>query len=389
MKNNNWVKISILSISFLLMIRLTISSALADIGKAFPAVDQGQLMFMVALASMVAIPFGFFASFLSKWIKTKTLLYIALVLYLIGGIGPMFCTSFTAILILRGFLGAGIGFFLPFTAGLIAHFFEGAERNAMFGLQSTAVAVGNIITSILAGVLATISWQFAFLIYGFAFISLLLVIFKLPEPERTKKAEVQEKSLTGKMLYVCVSIFLYAIIYFSFFGYLSFVIDSNKLGNSATTGIAMMLMTLASIIMGLLFAKILKLLKRYAMFVAIMVNALGFFFLSIASSLVLIFIGAALIGLGFGFLMPLSTMQVTDSVPKSAATFANGMFMTFINVGTAISPPILVAVGNAFNNSDGQFIYKVCAAVLVAGAVLSAIRATMPEKAKEMATNKA
>lgn len=382
MENKKVLKVSILSISFLLMLRLTISPALAEIGKAFPDVSQGALMNMVALPSMVAIIFGFFSGLLSSFVKKKTILIVALVLFLIGGLGPIFANSFNVILLLRTVLGAGTGLFLPFAAGLIVDFFDGNERNTMFGLQSTAVAVGNIITGLLAGVLATISWRLSFLIYAFALISFVLVVFNVPEPERVVVAKSKENRAIGKRgLMICLVLFLYAITYFSFFGYLSFVIDENKLGNAAASGLASMLMTLASIFMGILFGKLIKRLKGLATFFSIIPNAIGYFFLANATNMAMIFIGSICIGLGFGFLMPLATMKLNDSVPKAAAAFANGLFMTFINIGTAISPTILILVGKIFHNESGQFIYLFCGIVLSAASVIALIMSLVAGKA--------
>ncbi len=368
---NKGLMVTILSISFLLMLRLTISPALAEIGKAFPGVSQEALMNMVSLASLVAIPFGFLAGVLANRFRTRTLLFVGLALYIVGGMGPMLTSDFTVILVCRALLGAGTGIFLPYAAGLIADFYTGQARDVMLGYQSTAVALGNIITAILAGVLATFSWRLSFLIYAFAIVTLVLVVLKLPEPQRTQPSGKQESGFNRGVVTVCVLIFFYAVIYFAIFGYLSFVVDSHKLGDAASTGLATMIMTVMSMVSGVLFARIIGLLRQFSAFVALLLNAVGFFLLSIATDMSLIFAGAAFIGLGFGLLMPYGTMKVTDAAPKSAATFANGLYMTFVNLGTAASPTILVTIGSVFGNPDGQFIYRVCAIVLVVAAVIA------------------
>lgn len=385
MKKNNGLKVAILSVSFLLMLRLTISPALAEIGKAFPNVSQGMLMNMVALPSLVAIPFGFVSGILSNYLKKKNILLSGLVLFLIGGIGPMFLDNMVAILIMRCVLGAGTGLFLPFAAGLIADFYVGDERNAMLGFQSTAVAAGNIITVLLAGILASFNWRLAFLIYAFGVVSMILVLIKVPEPEKVADAN-EEKSLNKKMLTICAAIFVYAIIYFTFFGYLAFIIDSKGLGNASSSGIASMLMTLFSIFMGIIFGKLVLTISKYILPIALFANAVGFFVLSIAGSLGVIFIGAIFVGIGFGLLMPFGTMKVTDAAPKKAATFANALFMTFVNIGTAVSPTITVLIGKVFHNEDGQFIFLVCAIVLgVASAATLIMSLLATQKSSQLA----
>ena len=292
----------------------------------------------------------------------------------------MIAPTFNLILVCRALLGVGTGLFIPFAAGLIADFFKGEERDIMIGYQSTAVALGNIITSILAGVLATISWRLSFLIYAFAIITFILVAFKMPEPPRVERQKGEGGMVNKRMLFICFLIFIYAIIYYAFFGYLAFVVDSKGLGNAASTGFATMTMTAVSMIAGIIFAKVITALGRTALPIILVLNVIGFYTLSIAASFPMILVAAVFIGMGFGLLMPYGTLKVTLSAPPAAAVFANGLYMTFVNIGTAVSPTILVAVGNGFNNPDGQFIFFCCAVVLAVGVVLSILSAMFQKK---------
>lgn len=379
MKSNKVLKLSILSLSFLMMLRLTISPALAVIGAA---VDKSvtEMQVMVIVASVVAIPFGFIAGLLAGKVRTKTILYIGLVLYLIGGIGPMLVADFTFMLICRALLGAGTGLFLPYSAGLIADFFTGEEFNMMIGLQSAAVSVGNIITSALAGILASISWRFAFLIYAFAIITFFLVAFNIPEPEKREKKKEEGNAFNSKMLFICIAIFIYAILYFAFFGFSSYVVEKIG-GNPAQSGLVSMVMTLLSLVAGIFFAKFLHIFKRASLPVILLINVIGFYVISIAASFGVLSLGAGIVGLGFGLLMPYGTMRVIEAAPKSAGSFANGMYMTFVNIGTAISPMVLAVIGTMFNRKDdGQFIWLVCSILLAAGTIISIILALASKK---------
>lgn len=381
MNKNIGLKLSILSISFLLMTRLTISPALAEIGKAFPTVSQESLMMMVVIPSLVGILFGIISSILAGFMKAKTLLCIGLTGYLLGGLGPVLIRDYNALIICRVILGAGTGLFLPFTAGLIASFFNGDERAQMIGFQSTSVGVGNIITSILAGVLAAIFWKLSFLIYAFGVITLLLIILYLPEPE---KQTVQKSRITSAMyfnpgvLWVCFTLFLYAILYFGFFGYIAFVIDQHQFGDANASGIATMLMTLGSMLMGLIFGKLIKLLKRFSLSVSLFLNAAGFLILAQSTNLVQIFAGSFLLGLGFGILMPYAVHLLNIYSDEPAYNYSNGLLMVAVNVGTAVGPKVLVTVGNTFNNPDGQFIFQFCAICLAVVTAIAFLWTFMP-----------
>lgn len=379
MKGNKALKLSILSISFLLMLRLTISPALSVIGEVVKK-DATEMQIMVIVASIVAIPFGFISGVLSGKVKTKKILFVGLILYLIGGMGPMLVPNFTFMIICRALLGAGTGLFLPFAAGLIADFFTGEEFKVMIGLQSAAVAIGNIITSALAGVLASINWRFSFLIYGFAIITFFLVAFKLPEPVKVERKKEEGKKINGRMLFICIAILIYAVIYFAFFGFISYVV-ADVGGNTVQSGLASMVMTALSLVMGIVFAKVLNIFKKATLPIILIANVIGFFILSQATNFGIIVIGSAFVGMGFGLLMPYGTIRIIEAAPASSRTFANGLYMTFVNVGTAISPAILAIIGMIFNRkNDGQFIWLVSSILLIAGTVIAVILTIISKK---------
>jgi len=83
--------------------------------------------------------------------------------------------------------------------------------------------------------------------------------------------------------------------------------------------------------------------------------------------------------------MPLGTMNVTDAAPKKAMTFANGLFMTFVNVGTALSPTVTFLIAKLFGNDDGQFIFLVCAVGLGLATVFALARIILNRKSLKVA----
>lgn len=393
MENKKVLKTTILSISFLLMTRLTIAPALAEIGKAFPDVSQESLMMMVVMPSLVGILFGFLSSILAGFMKARTLLFIGLAGYLIGGIGPVFTDNYSVLMGFRILLGAGTGLFLPFASGLIAQFFSGHERNQMLGFQSASIGLGNIITSLLAGLLAAMFWKFSFLIYCFGFVTLIMVFFFLPEPEKASdenKARMTKEMYFNKgVLWVFLMLVLYAIIYFAFFGYLAFVIDSKGLGDAKAAGLATMLMTLASMIMGISFGKILQTLKKYTLTTALVINVIAYFTLAGAASIGAIFAGSLLLGAGFGFLMPYAFVTANNYSDQAALNYTNGMLQVAVNVGSAMGPKVLVTIGLIFANPDGQFIFKCCAVALSFATVCAFIWTLVAPKNKEAAAAEA
>ena len=184
------------------------------------------------------------------------------------------------------------------------------------------------------------------------------------------------------MLFICLAIMIYAVIYFAFFGFVAYVVQEVG-GNASQSGLATMLMTVFSLISGLIYAKVIHILKKASLPLFLLLNVIGFYLLSQAGGLGMIIVGAAFVGLGFGLLMPFGTMRIINAAPESAGSFANGMFMTFVNVGTAISPALLALIGTAFGRKDdGQFIWFVASIVLAIGVAISIVLAFTGSKEK-------
>nr|WP_320133550.1 MFS transporter [uncultured Holophaga sp.] len=379
MKHRLGLKLTILSISLLLMARMTISTALAEIARAFPHQSQADLMNMVALPSLVAIPFTVLSGFLSNRMSKKAIVLAGLVLFILGGVGPMFLTDFTLIMFSRALLGAGTGLFLPMSAGLFDDFFTGNERNFLVGMQSASVGIGNIITSLLAGVLATLSWRLSFLIYALGALVLVAVIFKLPEPPRSAAASEGKATFNGRLLLALVCSLLYAVLYFAFYGFLAFIIEGRHMGNAAAAGIGIVSMTLGSILAGAAFGFTLRKLRHFMLPIGLLLNMIGFLVMALAGTLPALLAGAFALGLGFGLVMPYACMVCMDAAGKGNGTLATGLFMTALSLGTAVSPLILELIGKLAHNHDGQFIFRLCAYAFLATTAVSIVMALRPK----------
>ncbi|WP_411911103.1 MFS transporter [Clostridium estertheticum] len=76
----------------------------------------------------------------------------------------------------RVVLDMGVGLIFPLSTALIADFFSGDERISMMGFSQASSNLGGIITTILSGVLAKLSWRYAFYVYLIGVLVLLLIV---------------------------------------------------------------------------------------------------------------------------------------------------------------------------------------------------------------------
>jgi len=190
--NSRMLKPTILSISLLtIMAAAAVSPALPEISLAFPDVDQTMIRLILALPALVVVPFSLLSGWLASKMSKKIILYVALGIYVLGGAGGGLAKSIASLLMIRAFLGIGIGLIMPLSTTLIMDFFEGKARTKMLGLQASVNQLGGMIFLALSGWLSMISWRYAFCVYFLGVISFFFILIWLPKPP---KKEIQKKT---------------------------------------------------------------------------------------------------------------------------------------------------------------------------------------------------
>ncbi|SNS06711.1 Predicted arabinose efflux permease, MFS family [Anaerovirgula multivorans] len=365
------LKITILSISLLLLTVTAASAALGDISKAFPNANSNTIKLIVSLPALLIIPFTLLCGKLSNVMGKRKLLFTGLILFLVGGVGPSFSNNLTFILLLRAILGIGMGFIMPLATGLIADFYEGEERAAMMGLQSAVVNIGAIVTSLIAGFLSAINWHYVFLVYLLGVAVLCLTFFKLPEPEKLQYAITEKQSLSWSIYGIALLALLYSLLIFSFFTNIAMVITEEHLGNAASAGIVITIMTVGGLLAGILFGKVSQTLKRFTIPLSAVLTGLGFLMLSYSYSFHLILIASLLIGIGFGTTMPAVMMKIAENAPKFAITLAMAVVTSAMSLGQFVSPFALTFVETLLDSGTGRFTFILSGVgILIGGTVL-------------------
>ncbi len=339
------IKASILSIALLIiMAGAAASPVLADISRHFPEADPQLVRMVITLPALMIVPFSFLTGSLAKRYRKKSLALIGLAGYLIGGLGGGLAESLAGILLLRALLGASVGILSPLANGLIADYFFNAERTKMMGYSAAANNLGGGLATILAGLLATFHWRYAFSIYGVAFVSLLLVLFFLPKESGRDKsglsgyAEAEPPERGRGLLKWSLFTFLMIIIFFSIPTHLDFFIFAENLGTSATTGWLMGLLTGVSFATGIVFQRLAAYLRDKTALVAFVFFLLGFSILSFFSHLLLIGAAIVLTGFAMGILIPLIMDSVTKEVRAEDTIFALAVINFSLYLGQFISP---------------------------------------------------
>lgn len=370
MKNRTLLKIAVLSTSFFTLAPNAVSVAMADIARAFPQADAGTIALILTLPSLTVIPFSMLSGFLAGFMKKRLLAISGLLLMLLGGMGPLAVNDLGYILALRAVLGIGLGIVTPLTMSLITAFFESDERNTLIGFQSVTLNLGLIILSFFAGLLTLHGWQSVFWVYASVIPILLLILFKLPEPERLDGSREEKNALNKTVALICFLTFLQGIFVYPLFTQLALLVVNQGMGNAASVGLVMTASTIAALTIGLVFSRLLDGFKNYTSVLGLGVQGLGFLFLSLSKNLAMVYLGAILVGAGNSVIMTFIVVRTAMAVHKSASAFAIGLAQATLYLGQFLSPILLAYLTKMLENPSERFVYLLCTVAYLSGAVI-------------------
>lgn len=372
--NKTILRVTVLSLSLLMMSSTAISPILAVMAKAYPSVAKESIQLLLVLPLLVMIPFALVSGAIASRVSKKRLVMLGLILFSLGGLAPVFLESFPLIVASRVVLSIGLGMFYPFMAGFIADFFHGPDFNSMMGLQSATGSVGGILAAVIPGFLCTINWHYAFWYHGIGILILLLLLFRLPEPERVRQERGKtsgKPSLPVSVYILCLASGLTGIFVNSFFTNAALVIDTDHLGSAGSSGVVISLFTAGSLVTNVLFGKISRLFQQFCAPLGLVALGTGFLIVNYAYNLSLFTSGTIIIGLGFGVFLPAVLADTGRRAPQSLNSLAFAIFFVCGNLGGFLSPIVLNSAGRLFGTSGvGRFAFLFSAICLLIGSVV-------------------
>lgn len=192
------LKISLLSVSLLLIAHTAIAVSMPEMGKAF-GVSGSDLELLVTVPSFSVLVLMFFVDKIAYYVGKKRTVQIGLVIVIASTFMSRFAESFEVMMISRVILGIGFGLINALAISLIADFFTGNECATMMGFRNAAEGLGLSLLTFLAGLLFTLSWRDSFYVYLAAVPILVLFTLFVPSIKRgceedKEKADLQNSA---------------------------------------------------------------------------------------------------------------------------------------------------------------------------------------------------
>jgi MFS family permease len=361
-------KIAVLCVAFQDIGMGATTPALQSIMDAFPTVDPSLIMMISSIPPAGMVVFSLVYAQLVKVISKRTILIIAALCFAIGGIAPAFMNDINLILLMRVLVGIATGLCFPMGMDLCVDYFEGKERQTMFGWVSAASGIGGIIYQTVGGYLASIQWNYCFYAYVPGLVMFIVAWALLPGSEKRAAeqgdqgvlTEVDEKPSPVKTKMpistwiVCVLFFLWAVFFFVVMTNSSSVIVGEGIGSAAIAGLSISVITVGSTLSALFFGKFQSKMQNFVLPVMFGLTTIGFLMFFFSYSIPMCMVSAFVIGIGMGLAMPAVVSVLTGYLSEAQATRAISFTMASNGLGSFTQPMIFAVIFQVTGMSVGS-----------------------------------
>lgn len=354
---------TILSMSLLtVMAGAAIAPALGVIRQHFASTPSIVVQLIISIPALSIIIANLCFTLLCQHMRTRAIATIGLALYVAAGAGCFFVDNLTTLLIFRVTLGFSVGMIMPLSTGLLAFYYPPDEQASLMGLAAAMNQLGGVVATLLAGILASVSWNYAFLVYIIGVIAIVLVLLYLPneqltrpdtENKRTKIENLRRfhPSVTG-MLLLMTLFFVFPT---------NFAVTTHNVTVLSTNTITFLMVGLDVIafFIGLVFGWLMIPFRRSMKYFAPIGFGLGYACLAFGLTVPWLVAGCALIGIATGVGVPYLNTIASIKGGKDAAMTVMPLLSASLYLGQFLSPLVVTPLANTCFNAEIQGPYKI------------------------------
>ncbi|MGN0201783.1 MAG: MFS transporter [Candidatus Cryptobacteroides sp.] len=358
-KTNGKLTWTVLSISLLtVMAGAAIAPALGVIRDHFSNASDMAMQLIVSMPALFIILTNLVFPWLCSKASSRTLAMSGLILYVLAGAGCFFVDNIILLLVLRAVLGVSVGIMMPLSTGLLTYYFPPEQQASLMGLSAAMNQMGGVVATLLAGLLATIEWNYAFLVYLLGLIALVMVALFLPA-EHLKGGKGPSLKLLKRFHPSVVGLFLVMVLFFIYPTRFAISVHTmTDLSNNAIT-LIMVGLDIVAFLLGLAFGKLMQGFRNGMKYIAPLGFTAGYLLLSLGASLPLLLAGSALIGIANGIGVPYMNTIASMKAGKEAASTVMPLLSCALYLGQFLSPLLVTPIGSAlFGAGDCLAPYK-------------------------------
>ena len=349
------VTATILSMSLLtVMAGAAIAPALGIIKAHFSEAPAMLVQFIVSMPALLIIITNLFFLSLSRVLRTRAIATTGLLLYVVAGAGCFFVDDIYLLLAMRALLGVSVGLVMPLSTGLLAYYFPPEQQAQLMGLSAAMNQMGGVVATLLAGLLATIEWNDAFLVYLLGLIALVMVWLWLPDEQlgsANKRGVPFHPRQLLKFHPSVIGMLLLMMIFFIFPTNFAIVASQQQGLSTGLITVIMVGLDVVAFFIGLAFGSLMNRFRQSVKYFAPL-----FFLLGYASYLVpsvsMAVLGSVFIGMANGVGVPYLNTIASIKGGKNSATTVMPLLSAALYLGQFISPLIVIPMSKALFGAD-------------------------------------
>lgn len=319
---------------------------LDNLQSYFPDASQTMIQMVVGITSVAAIPVSLLSGLLATFFTRKKIAVGALFIMLIGGILPVFLhDDIMWVFLSSALIGVSQGLIISTSTGMCAENFEGSDRDFAIGMKQVTDCIGNVVIAVSIGQFALVGWFYSYAVYLLVIPIIALVVKFLPERPADKKLYSKEHGFDG-LKFVKNPQFVYMLILMAISGFANFGLYFNGamiavekgLGDTTFISVVFSVSNIISLVFGLLYMPIAKVLKRGTFAVSLLLASVAYFTFYFSDTVPLFLFAGLLWGTACSLIQSSSLVFLANTLPPGSYGMGLAIGNAMINVGISLSP---------------------------------------------------
>lgn len=341
----------------------------ASVTPAFPKLAQElnvppqNIGLLVTVFTFPTVILGPVIGILADRLGRKKILIPSLILFGIAGTACGFARDFNLLLLLRFIQGIGAASLLSLSVTLIGDLYAGERRTAAMGYNASVSSIGTATYPIIGGALATIGWNYPFMLPLVAIPIGLLVLFALKNPEPKGERNLKEylrnawtvlknRQLIGLFIASAAN---FILLYGAYVTYLPQLIEDLFKSPPFTIGL---ILSSVSVSIAFTSSQLGRLARRFPETTLVRASfvfyAVALFIVPFVSNLWLLLIPTTIFGIGLGIGFPSIQTLLAQLAPREYLATVISVNGTFFGLGQTLGP-LLMGVAYSMGGISSVF----------------------------------
>ena len=357
-------KVSILSLSLVLITSFSISSALPAMFDYYQGYSTGQVELLVSLPSFGIMAMLLLNGVLERLFPERLQLTLGLLILSISGTAPFWYQGYYFVFATRLLFGIGVGMLNAKAISIISERYHGKTRIQMLGFRGSAEVVGASILTLAVGQLLAFGWTATFLAYAAGLVVLVLFLLFVPygkaEAHESKQKTEEVAKLTRSMLQLIFFLAVGAAVIVCTNTAITFRIPSLMIeagfGDAQLSSLVLSAMQLIGILAGISFSFLISAFKEKLLLVAGVAFGIGQIIIALSPSLWVVVAGSVLGGFAYSIALTTVFQLISERIPAKLLNKATSYAVLGCSFGASLTPFVLSGIGLVTTNGRMTFI---------------------------------